>query len=155
MLPIVRRIAPIACLLASAGLLAGCALQTVEPETEQGIPRVWEFLFVDRDQNDLGRIRLALTDEPIDDRYCGDAYMKKAVILDDELAFDLDMDKQPAYSISLFWLRLDLTASSCHTNFLLLGNIDANEATGFFNYAHPLGGEYIGRFTAAPVRQGD
>lgn len=129
--------------------------QTAEPEEEQGIPRVWEFLFFDRDQNDLGRIRLALTDQPIDDRYCGDAYLKKAVILEDELAFDLDLEMQPAYSISLFWLRLDLTASSCNTNFMVLGNIDATEASGFFNYAHPLGGENIGRFTAVPLRLDD
>ena len=113
---------------------------------------VWQIVFVDRDQNDLGTIRLALTDEPIDEQYCGDPYLRKAVILDDDLDFELGIEKLPAYSISFFWLRLDLTASSCNTNFLLLGNIDRNEATGFFNFAHPLGGEYLGRFWAEPVR---
>lgn len=147
--PITRRIAVV---LMVASLASACATRESAAEEEQGIPRVWEILFFDRDQNDLGRIRLALTDEPIDEQYCGEPHQRKAVILEDELAVDLDMEKLPAYSISMFWLRLDLTGSTCHTNFLLLGNIGPNEATGFFNYAHPLGGEYLGRFTAAPVR---
>jgi hypothetical protein len=135
--------------------LSACASQAGEPEKAGGIPRVWDIEFFDRDQEDLGSIRLALTDEPIDEDYCGDAYQRKAVIIDDQLTVDLDLEKRPAYSISFYWLRLDLTASVCHTNFLLLGNIDASEASGFFNYAHPLGGQNIGRFHAVPVREAD
>jgi hypothetical protein len=141
--------------LIAAALVSACAVRDTEPADERGIPGVWDIEFFDRDRNGLGSIRIALTNEPVDDQYCGEPFYRKAVILEDELDFDIGMEKRPAYSISFFWLKLDLTASVCHTNFLLMGNIDPTQASGFFTYAHPLGGEYLGRFTALPVDSGD
>lgn len=134
-------------------LLAACASQGERPAKSQegSIPPIWDISFVGPGNEDLGSLRIALTTEPIDEDYCGAAYLRKAIVLEDNLDVDLGMDKQPAYSISMFWLWLDLTASSCNTSFLLLGNIDADESVGFFNYSHPLGGESLGRFKAVPV----
>jgi hypothetical protein len=134
-------------------LLAGCESQDPKPATDpdSSIPPIWEIAFVGTDNEDLGSLRIALTTEPIDEDYCGASYLRKAIVLEDNLEVDLGMAKQPAYSISMFWLWLDLTASSCNTNFLLLGNIDPDESVGFFNYSHPLGGKSLGRFEAVPV----
>ena len=141
----------VACCIAV--LLAACESQNEKPAEVQdrGIPPIWDVSFVGTGNEDLGSLRIALTTEPIDEDYCGASYLRKAIVLEDNLDVDLGMDKQPAYSISMFWLWLDLTASSCNTSFLLLGNIDPDESVGFFNYAHPLGGESIGRFKAVPA----
>lgn len=130
--------------------LSACASSETQ-EAPQGFPVIWDFRFVDTEQNPLGNIRIQLTEDPIDDGYCGEDYFRKAIVLEDDLAYDLGMEKQPAYHISLFALALDLTASVCHTNFILSGPINSEEASGFFNYAHPLGGYNIGRFTATPI----
>ena len=136
-------------------LLSACATDRVtDDEIETGgIPAIWEFTFTDRDASDLGTIRLAFTDEPADDGYCAGRGLRKAHILEDNLDFDLGMDKQPAYRFGIRWMELDLTATSCNVNFLLLGNFDASSSSGIFNYAHPLGGDFIGRFSAVPVNQ--
>jgi hypothetical protein len=143
----------LACCFLLPMLLVACASQDEKPANAEGtsIPPIWDVSFVGTGNEDLGSLRIALTSEPIDEDYCGASYLRKAIVLEDHLDVDLGMDKQPAYSISMFWLWLDLTASSCNTNFLLLGNIDPDESVGFFNYAHPLGGESIGRFEAVPV----
>lgn len=132
--------------------LFGCTASP--PADESGavtFPAVWDFEFVDKEQNSLGSIRLGFTTEPVDADYCGESYYRKAKVLSDGLEIDLHKPLQPVWHIFAYGLSIDLTASTCNTNYVLIGNMNTEEASGFFNYAHPLGGEHIGRFTGTPV----
>jgi len=132
--------------------LFGCTSSPpVDDSSEVTFPTVWDFEFVDKEESSLGSVRLGLTMEPVDEDYCGGSYFRKAKVLRDDLKIDLYKSLQPAWHIFAYGLSIDLTASTCNTNYLLIGSMNPEEASGYFNYAHPLGGEYIGRFTAAPV----
>ena len=135
-------------------LLSACA--PVEPKddaTQRAFPAVWDIEFFDKQDQRIGKMRLGLTTEPLDEQYCGKPYFRKAVVLDSEMDIEMWRDVQPAYHIYAYWLSVDLTASSCNVNYMLLGNINEASASGFFNFAHPLGGEHLGRFEAAPVER--
>lgn len=133
-------------------LLSACA--PVEPKddlSQQSFPAVWDVRFFGKQGEGLGSMRLELTTEPIDDAYCGKPYFWKAVVLESDIDVELWRDVQPAYHIYARWLSVDLTASTCNVNYVLMGNIDRESASGFFNFSHPLGGENLGRFEAVPV----
>ena len=49
---------------------------------------VWQFDFVDTNNESLGYLLLAFTDEGIDEPTCGNDYRKKMVVLEDRLDFD-------------------------------------------------------------------
>lgn len=142
--------------LLSLVLMCGCAAAPATDEPDPGrIPAVWDFEFVDADKQPLGSIRLRFRSERIDESYCGEAYFMKADVLQNDLQLDIYKSLQPAWHVFAYGLSIDLTASSCNTNYLLIGSMNATEASGYFNYSHPLGGEYMGRFTGAPVHQAD
>ena len=135
-------------------LIAGCAVNESKTQTEpEHFPAIWLIRFIDAEEQSLGYLKLRLTDEFVDGNYCGNDYRKKAFVIEDELDVDVGMDKQPAYHLDGFWIKIDLTASVCYTNYMLIGGIDREEASGFFNYTHPLGGYNIGRFAANPVSE--
>lgn len=133
-------------------ILAGCA--PVEPRddaSQNTFPAIWDIEFFGKQDERIGTMRLGLTTEPIDDGYCGQPYFRKAIVIDSDMEVEMWRDVQPAYHIYAYWLSVDLTASSCNVNYVLLGNIDRESASGFFNFSHPLGGENLGRFEARPV----
>ena len=134
--------------------LFGCASgPPVDESSGDTFPAVWDFEIVDKEQTALGSIRLRLTMEPVDEDYCGGSYFRKAKVLRDDLKIDLYKSLQPVWHVFARGLSIDLTASTCNTNYLFIGSINPEEASGYFNYAHPLGGEYIGRFIGTPVVQ--
>ena len=133
-------------------LLSACA--PVEPKddlSQQTFPAVWDVSFYNKQGESIGSMRLGLTTDPIDDDYCGKPYFWKAVVLESDIEVDMWRDIQPAYHIYARWLSVDLTASTCNVNYVLMGNIDRESADGFFNFSHPLGDENLGRFEAVPV----
>jgi hypothetical protein len=111
---------------------------------------VWQFDFVDTNNEPLGYLLLAFTDERIDEPTCGNDYWKKMVLLENNLDFDFGVESLPAYFINGPWLTIDLTASVCYIDHTLIGDITQEGAAGFFNFSHQLGGYNIGRFTARP-----
>jgi len=111
---------------------------------------VWQFDFFDTNNQSLGYLLLAFTGEGIDEPTCGNDYWKKMVVLEDRLDFDFGVESRPAYSINGPWLTIDLTASVCYIDHMLIGDITQDGATGFFNFSHKLGGYNIGKFTARP-----
>ena len=136
--------------------LSACTANDSKPETDSDasgqFPVIWDIQIFDKEQQPLGNLKIRLTEEPVDDDYCGYDYFRKAIVLEDNLKADLQgIEKQPAYHIGALWLTIDLTASVCWADYILMGDINKEEAKGFFNYSHPFGGYNIGSFTASPV----
>ena len=137
----------------------GCAsVQTdgLEPEVAVGIdsnsaPATWRFDFVDKEDDPMGYMVLQFTDEKINEPTCGNDDWSLMRVLEDNLDFDFGVDSRPAYYIHGPWLTIDLTSSVCYLDHNLIGNIDTVGASGFFNVSHKIGGQNIGRFSAAPV----
>ena len=113
-------------------------------------PGVWTFRILDRDDRPMGDIVLLLTNENPDAGSCANAGWRKAIVIDDTVDFDFGFEKSPAYSVHGRWLTVDLTASICELDHNLVGEIDEQGASGFFNFAHSLGGYNVGKFVATP-----
>jgi hypothetical protein len=133
----------------------GCASTQQDPATTSAPDSadnqaIWRFDFVDSNNESLGYLVLAFTNDEINEPTCGNDHWKKMVVIDDELDFDLGMESSPAYFLNGPWLTIDLTASYCYIDHMLIGEMTPNTASGFFNYSHQLGGYNIGRFTAWP-----
>ncbi|MDH4107607.1 MAG: hypothetical protein OEW35_04775 [Gammaproteobacteria bacterium] len=109
----------------------------------------WEFEITDPDERPLGRLTLRLTSRP--SRSCGEPGWRRAVIIDDRLDLGIGVVKNPAFRIVGPWLVVDLTSTTCSAGHRLVGDLYADRAEGFFNYAHRLGGENLGRFVARPA----
>jgi len=128
------------------GKLELAAADTERPRCQD----VWQFDFVDTNNESLGYLLLALTDDSVAEPTCGNDYWKKMVILEDSLDFDFGVESRPAYTVNGPWLTADLTASVCYIGHMLIGEFTPDGASGFFNFSHKLGGYNIGRFTARP-----
>jgi len=139
-------------------VLAACA---AEPDLAAGItpattpeawrrPADWAFEVVDRDERPLGQVTLRLTARHSD--ACGEPGWLRAIIVEDHLDLGVGIVKNPAFRIVGPWLVVDLTSSTCSAGHRLVGDLGPDGATGFFNYAHRLGGENLGRFVARPAR---
>lgn len=113
-------------------------------------PANWAFEIVDRDQRPLGQVTLRLTTRPSD--ACGEPGWRRAIIVDDHLDLGVGVVKSPAFRIVGPWLVVDLTSSTCSAGHRLVGDLGPDGARGYFNYAHRLGGENLGRFVARPAR---
>jgi len=113
-------------------------------------PANWAFEIVDHDRRPLGQVTLRLTTRPSE--ACGEPGWRRAIIVDDNLDLGVGVVKSPAFRIVGPWLVVDLTSSTCSAGHRLVGDLGPDGATGFFNYAHRLGGENLGRFVARPAR---
>jgi len=113
-------------------------------------PADWEFDIVDREDRPLGQVTLRLTNRP--SAACGETGWNRAIIVDDRLDLGIGVVKSPAFRIVGPWLVVDLTSSTCSAGHRLVGDLSPGGAEGFFNYAHRLGGENLGRFVARPAR---
>jgi len=111
----------------------------------------WRFDFVDTDEKSMGHMLLVFTEDRIDEPTCGNDSWQKMQVLEDNLDFDFGVDSRPAYSIHGPWLTIDLTSSVCYLDHVLIGNIAAESASGFFNMSHQIGGQNLGSFTAQPI----
>ena len=139
--------------------LFGCAANNAGPdEFAAGLtPPAWRyadtwiFLVVDDQQRPLGEIVLLLTATQFSADSCAQKGSMRAVVISNSLDLDFGFDLDPAFTIHDRWLRIDLTAAICDVDHILYGEINAESASGFFNYSHPLGGYNIGTFSASPA----
>lgn len=114
-------------------------------------PGTWDFHIIDPEEQSMGHIVLRLTGAPVDNPVCAEGDWYRALLLEESVDYDFGFDLRPAYRVHGQWLTVDLTSSICNADHLLNGEMDDDGASGFFNYAHRLGGNNLGKFTATPV----
>lgn len=139
--------------------MSACAgNDTAKKESDPGITPIrwqtaatWEFHITDAEQRDLGTIVLRLSPDVVEEDSCAKTGWRKAIVMEDNLDFDFSADKQPAFNISANWITIDLTATVCNVNHVLIGELVEDGAAGHFNYSHPLGGYSVGTFKATPI----
>ncbi len=142
-------------------LVAGCVTTTPETESRDGglIPdawlyaNAWKFELFDQADQSIGHVTLLLTHQPATGGRCTEGRWLHAVLVENEADIDFGLELKPAYQISGPWIRIDLTASLCDLDYVLIGDMLEDGGRGFFNYSHALGGRPIGRFTAEPLMQ--
>jgi hypothetical protein len=112
---------------------------------------VWYFDVFDNQQRSLGHIVLFLTGEPVGTESCVDDYWQRAVVLDNKLDIDTNLDILPAYNLKGSHLTVELTASSCSVHHRFLGDATSDGAVGGFHILHSLDGIVAGTFVARSV----
>ena len=113
-------------------------------------PGVWDIQIKNSQNESMGELRLHLTGERASE-FCDDADWKRADIIHGTIDYDFGFDLRPAYRVHGNWITIDLTAAVCGADHLLNGELSGDEASGFFNYSHRLGGNNIGTFIAVPA----
>ncbi len=111
----------------------------------------WKFDFVDTNEDSLGHLVMAFTNESIGEAGCVDEHWRQLLVDEDRLDYDLGAELRPAYTLRGPWLTINLTASVCHIDHNLIGTISPDGASGYFTFSHDLGGHNIGRFFAQPI----
>lgn len=116
-------------------------------------PGTWDIEISTPDEQPMGNIVLRFTAEPAGEDLCADTGWYEAIIMEDNLDYDLGEGSQAAYLISGPWLTIDLSADACNVDHKLVGQLFEDRASGNFNYIARFGGRHLGKFVAEPIVQ--
>ena len=103
------------------------------------------------DEQPMGNIVLRFTAQPAGEDLCTDAGWYEAIVMEDNLDYDMGFESRAAYMISGPWITVDLSADACNVDHKLIGQVYEDRATGNFNYIARFGGRHLGTFVAEPI----